>query len=277
MLYYTTHHETAESALLLLHGFMGASADWRDIVRHFPNERCVCVDLPFHGESTQFPLDISAPFEATCAALADVLDALHIKKSAVLGYSMGGRVALYFALKYPERVHSLILESATAGCKSIEEQRLRVAADALWAQKLRRKPFPDFLAEWYAQPLWHSLHRSESLIRQVLNRPNDVSPEAFAQSLQWMGTGSMPKLWPHISSLSMPVLSLAGALDPKFCAIGREMAALNTKIQLKIIPNAGHNVHLEAEKQYVQTVQRFLNEHPNDEKNPNAFKPILDS
>src|ERR1051326_7715007 len=87
--------------LLLLHGFTGSAATWAPFATEWPGRTLIAVDLPGHGKSGS-PAEIeSYTMDATTAALAAVLDNLGIDKVAVLGYSLGARVALPFALPPP--------------------------------------------------------------------------------------------------------------------------------------------------------------------------------
>src|SRR5689334_14583758 len=100
--------------LLLLHGFTGSSATWAPHVAAWP-ARTIAVDLPGHGK-TDAPADADLYcMEATVADLVALLDRLGVARAHVLGYSMGGRVALHLAAANPERVATLILESASPG------------------------------------------------------------------------------------------------------------------------------------------------------------------
>ena len=93
--------------LVLLHGFLGRGDDWSDLARALSvQRRCLMPDLPGHGDSLAGQ---AHDVEATAAAMAADLDAMSVPRTDLLGYSLGGRVALYFALTYPERVGRLVL------------------------------------------------------------------------------------------------------------------------------------------------------------------------
>lgn len=78
-----------------------------------------------------------------------------------------------------------------------------------------------------------------------------------------MGTGTMPSLWHKLSQLSVPTLCIVGAFDQKFVEIGQNMAYQNPNIQLVQIEHAGHNVHLEAQSQFVKVIKVFLHKNLN--------------
>ena len=102
-------------AVLFLHGFMGSSADWKDVVAATMDLAfCITPDLPGHGASLGLTPE-AYTMEGTTRAVVQTLDELEVERPAIVGYSMGGRLALYLALRYPERCAGLFLESASPG------------------------------------------------------------------------------------------------------------------------------------------------------------------
>ncbi len=135
-------------AVLFLHGFMGSGADWKSVIATLEGRfRCVAVDLPGHGASVGLPPEAYA-FENAARLVLDMLDELEIDKTTFVGYSMGGRLALYLALRYPERCSGLFLESASPGLRSERERAERRAADEEKASRLESEDFDKFLHDW---------------------------------------------------------------------------------------------------------------------------------
>jgi len=114
-----------EPAVLFLHGFMGSSADWTGVTAALADAcHSLAVDLPGHGASTGLA-DAFYTMEGAAKALLDLLDGRGIERCAVVGYSMGGRLALYFAMRFPERCRALFLESASPGLATAQERTAR--------------------------------------------------------------------------------------------------------------------------------------------------------
>ncbi len=192
------------------------------------------------------------------ALLRDTLADRGIEACPVVGYSMGGRLALYFALHYPKHCTKLVLESASPGLRTSAERKVRRGRDEALAARLEAEPFEDFLAQWYRLPLFGSLqHHPEALDRMLMHRRRN-QPAELAQSLRQMGTGTQPSLWERLHELNIPWLALAGALDPKFAAIGEAMTAVHPQGQFVQVPHAGHNIHLECMNAYIDLLQPFL-------------------
>ncbi len=245
-------------AVLFLHGFMGSSADWQDAVAAIGDRTfCIALDLPGHGASLGLASE-AYTMEATARAAVLVLDELDVERPVVVGYSMGGRLAFYLALRYPGRCAGLFLESASPGLASEEERTARRAADEEKAKRLESGDFDAFLEDWYRQPVFAPLAKDEGLLRRtiVARRRND--PAELARSLRKMGVGSQPSLWGELEGLTVPALAVAGGLDEKYVRVSSQMAGISQRVEQAVIPGVGHNVHDEAPAEYVALLGRLL-------------------
>ncbi len=248
----------ADPAVLFLHGFMGSSADWKDVVAAIGGRAfCIALDLPGHGASLGLAPE-SYTIEGSARAAIHALDELEVENPVIVGYSMGGRLALYVALRFPERCAGLFLESASPGLESEEERTARRTADEERAKRLECGDFETFLRGWYRQPLFASLARDEGLLRRTIGARRRNDPVELARSLRGMGTGSQPSMWGELAGLAVPALTVAGELDERYAAISSRMADVSPRIKPGVIPQAGHNVHDEAPADYAALLGRFL-------------------
>ena len=255
---FETSGERHSPTLLFLHGFMGSSADWREVtVTMGDRVYCIAVDLPGHGASLGLPPD-TYTIEGATHAVIRTLDWLQIFRPVVAGYSMGGRLALYLALRYPNRCAGLILESASPGLASAGERAARRAADGSQAKRLESGDFETFLRDWYAQPLFAPLARDEDLLRRTIEARRRNDPGELARSLRGMGTGSQPSLWGELEDLAVSALAIAGELDEKYDAISSRMVGINPRIESTVVPGAGHTVHAETPAKYACLLGRFV-------------------
>lgn len=245
-------------AILFLHGFMGSSRDWENATAAL-GERffCVAPDLPGHGASVGLPPE-SYTFESVARAVLGVLDELGIERATLVGYSMGGRLALYLALYHPERCAGLLLESASPGLQDVVERWARHAADEERASRLESDDFEDFVGDWYRQPLFASLVRDEERLKRTISARLKNDPAELARSLRGMGSGSQRSLWGELNGLRVPALAVAGELDEKFVEITHRMANLCAGMRVAVIPGAGHNVHVEALPEYRRLLNDFV-------------------
>ncbi len=253
---YTIASNRHKPVILLLHGFLGCRADWTEIATGLSDDFCpLTVDLPGHGQ-TRVALD-QYDFPATARLLTRLLDELRIGRCHALGYSMGGRLALYLTIKHPDRIDCGVIESASPGLKTAAERLTRQQQDQQSAQKLLTD-FDRFLADWYAQPLFQSLAKQPAMLAELIARRRLNQPCLLAQSLQKAGTGAQDSLWPELVGLKNPVLLLAGEYDVKYQQIMQAMRQVQPALFMQIIPNAGHNIHLEQPMLYLESVRRFF-------------------
>jgi 2-succinyl-6-hydroxy-2,4-cyclohexadiene-1-carboxylate synthase len=248
--------------VLFLHGFMGRKEDWADTIEALQNDyHCVAVDLPGHGSTLQGS-DSDYSMHSCAEALVRFIDDQLLKPVGLVGYSMGGRLAIYFALQYPEYVSAMVLESASPGLRTESERAVRIEKDGALAKRLRDEPLDEFIERWYSQPLFQHLVESEGLLSRLIESRIENDPAALAISLEQMGTGVQPSLWEELSSLDIPTLILAGENDSKFSILADQMCRLCGRAQKLIIPDAGHIVHLEKAAEYQEAICSFLKQNP---------------
>ncbi|MGI0491981.1 2-succinyl-6-hydroxy-2,4-cyclohexadiene-1-carboxylate synthase [Alkalinema pantanalense CENA528] len=243
MLHYQTNGSPEFPTLCFLHGFLGRGDDFAVIVNNCLQQfHCVCIDLPGHGQSLDWPSDAYS-MEETAVQVISVLDHLAIHQAAFYGYSMGGRLALYLACHFPDRASQVFLESASPGLASAVERQERQARDRALAVELAQD-FSGFLDRWYHQPLFQSL-RQHAKFPEIHQKRQRNQPQELAKSLTAMGLGAQPNLWPHLPQLTQPIQLIAGEWDGKFVAIQQAMAQQLPNAHCTIVPQAGHNVHIE--------------------------------
>jgi 2-succinyl-6-hydroxy-2,4-cyclohexadiene-1-carboxylate synthase len=246
--------------LLLLHGFTGNAETWSFLIPLL-SVRCklIMVDIIGHG-LTDSPDDISRyTMKEAAFDLKEILDCLDIQKTHVLGYSMGGRLALSFACLFPESVQSLLLESASPGLRSDEERQQRTLNDERLAKNILESGIEAFVERWGNIPLFSSQKRLPEKKQFAIRQQRLTNSEkGLANSLLGMGTGSQPSWWDKLTDLNMPVLLLAGELDEKFCTIAKSMQLLFKNSDLEIISEAGHAIHVEKPLKFGKIVSVFL-------------------
>ena len=246
--------------LVLLHGFTGSAAGWGHHIDTLADSglRIIAVDLPGHGQ-TDAPEDAKRYSIENCQKdILAVLQALGVKKgeAIILGYSMGGRIALYVA--FSGYFHALILESASPGMEDAAERAERRASDEALAASIDSEGVPAFVEHWERLPLFASQKMLSRQCREDLHKQRlQNNATGLAQSLRGVGTGVQPSLYAQLPSLHMPVLLIAGELDTKFTMIAKRMAIELPQSQLHIVPAAGHTVHLEQPQLFTSLVRDF--------------------
>ena len=251
---------TAEfgSPIVFLHGFMGSTADWQSVRAPLASEqRCIFVDLPGHGESVDVLDETTMTLPVVADTVVEALDRRGVGTMSVVGYSMGGRVALTLALRHPDRVDRLVLESASPGISSPDDREARADLDDRRAARIRREGLAAFLDDWYRAPLFETF-RHHPQFDDALERRRRGDAERLAQVIADMSPGRQPDLWPRLEEVTSETLLIAGADDPKYPAIVRRAGDTIPDSHVVIAEDCGHNVHLERPDWYAETVGTFL-------------------
>jgi len=233
------------TATVVLHGFTGSAAAMVPLTSRLPGP-VLALDLPGHGSGpiSDDPIDYTM-----AAAVAGVVAATaHLEEFALVGYSMGGRVALRVALEYPDRVDSLALIGASAGIDDPVERAGRIAADEALADRIESEGIEWFADFWFDQPLFATQRYRLSVEQQADLRAQRLAcdPTGLALSLRGMGAGAVEPVGCRLGELSMPCALIAGADDAKFASIAHQMAAVIPQAIVRLIAEAGHAAHIEA-------------------------------
>ena len=252
--------QKTDPPLLLLHGFTGSGKNWAHLVPELGERYSIRrVDILGHGRSASPPDPNRYTMANIAADIIALLDAWHINQTALLGYSMGGRLALYLACHFPARFSQLVLESSSPGLATEPERTARRQSDEALADWIEANGIESFVERWEKLPLWASQQQLSEAVRAKLRQQRlQNSPQGLANSLRGMGTGAQPSLWEKLPSLTLPTLLIAGELDGKFVAINEQMEKALPNGRLHIIPQAGHTTHLERPFAFETAVMEFL-------------------
>lgn len=224
--------------LIYLHGFTQTHHHWHHVARlvadRLPGDPTTAfVDLPGHGLAGA---DARGDIDTSGERLARLAG-----PGTYVGYSMGGRMALVAALARPDMVQRLVLIGATPGIADADDRLARRRLDDERADRIERIGVEEFLTEWMSAPLFATLPPE----RWGLEHRHRNTAAGLARSLRRYGTGVQEPLWDRLPDLDVPVLVLAGALDRKFCDIGRAMADALPRATFTEIPATGHATHTE--------------------------------
>ncbi len=250
----------AGPVLVLLHGFTGSGAAWatlREVLE--PTHTVVAVDLPGHGRSGAPADPARYGLDRFADDLTRVLDVVGASRVALLGYSMGGRAALRFALRHPGRLDALVLESTSPGIADPAQRASRLAADRALADRIERDGVHAFVREWERLPMWESQRALPDEVRVALRAQRETnSAPGLANSLRGAGAVVDPPLHDRLGAIRAPTLLVAGALDAPYLAHAVEMQAHIPAARVVVVPEAGHAVHLERPDAFAGAVSAFL-------------------
>ncbi len=199
--------------VVFLHGFLGCPEDFDEVIASLPEFECRALTYPF-----EVPENV-----------------------IVVGYSMGGRIAL--GLSQPK-----ILISVHPGLQTLAEKNERRIQDQAWIELLRNNPFPEFLKAWYNQPLFDSIKKHPGFLRMIERRLKE-NPE------KWAGILEKESLAQQMFYIPKNAVFLHGTLDTKYGKLYSDL-----KVDSKAIPQAGHAAHLENPEACAEAIKWAIGE-----------------
>ena len=239
--------------LVCFHGFSESGSTWDGI--EVSGYRLIRIDSMGHGRSAR-PMELQ-PYELPqmLSDLHRVIYAVAGERYALMGYSMGARLALLYALEYPHEVTHLILESGSVGIEDEGGRQDRYVADQGLAERIRAHDITWFSETWAKLEIFKTQQGLPTKVQQqIRGRRLLNSPHALAFTLKGSGQGSMPYVGHRLSELTMPVCYISGELDAKYTTIGaRYFGDVH-----RIVSQVGHNVHVEAPEAYRQILKQFF-------------------
>jgi 2-succinyl-6-hydroxy-2,4-cyclohexadiene-1-carboxylate synthase len=224
--------------LVLLHGFTHTGASWSPVSSEL-GERYTALapDIRGHGSASDHE-------PVTLEAVIGDLELASPARFTLAGYSMGGRIAVHFALARPTRVEQLILIGASPGIADPAERDERRRGDDGLADGIERSEIAEFAARW--ESIQVLAGQPPNVLAAVRADRLRNTPAGLARALRGLGTGALPSTWDRLPELAMPVTLVVGERDRKFSKIAVEMAASIPDATVEVVSGAGHAVHLEA-------------------------------
>ncbi|WP_337866002.1 2-succinyl-6-hydroxy-2,4-cyclohexadiene-1-carboxylate synthase [Ignavibacterium sp.] len=255
--------DAAKETMLFLHGFTGSAEEWFPIIEQLPDEfNYAALDLIGHGKSDK-PVN---PDYYTSDSIVEQIKFVKDKISPanpliLIGYSMGGRAAISFAVAYPKDVKGLVLESASAGIKNDTERKKRYEDDIKLVQFIHDHTMEEFIELWYDQEMFNTQRRfSNDKIKKLHKKKYDNSKIGMTNILKGFSTGIMPPLHDKLKSIPVKTVLISGELDSKYTFINSKIVRRFHKAKHKVVKNSGHNTHLEEPKRFIEIITNYLNQ-----------------
>lgn len=247
--------------LVMLHGFISDASTFDAHIKPLNQAASILtVELPGHGQDKSND-QATWDFDFITRQLDEVLTQYRNYDITLNGYSMGGRVALYYALHGQMDLSGLILESASPGLQDEVAVTERKQVDEARARVLEIAGIEVFVNDWEKLPLFMSQAEmmTQAQRNQIRNMRLAQQPKRLAKALRDYGTGNMPNLWPSLKTLQVPVCLIVGARDQKFYELAYKMADEIPNCEVHVVNEAGHTVHVEDMEQFDIIVLGFLN------------------
>ncbi|MCM1991777.1 2-succinyl-6-hydroxy-2,4-cyclohexadiene-1-carboxylate synthase [Oceanirhabdus seepicola] len=254
---YHIHIKGEGKPIICLHGFSENLNTWK--LLELKGYKLILIDLIGHGNSDKPYSSEYYDLKVMIKHFNKLIQELGFEKYSMVGYSMGGRIALAYALSYQNEITQLILESSSYGECDFRNRLKRRNKDFELAKSIREKGI-----EWF-NDFWSNLSIFESQKNLPENIKNDISKRrlsnethALSNTLLYTGQGSFPCLKDEIVNLTMPVLFISGEYDKKYKEMGNEFQKLNFNVKHKTICGVGHNTHIENPDKFNKMLSEFL-------------------
>jgi 2-succinyl-6-hydroxy-2,4-cyclohexadiene-1-carboxylate synthase len=226
--------------VLFIPGFMQRGDAWRPVAELLP-ERYPSTMLD-HSEHS---------FESRLAEISQAGAG-----RVLVGYSLGGRLALRAALRSPGSFAAVVTVGATAG---IEEGPLRVAraeADEKLASWIETASMEDVVSLWERQPMFAD--QSDALVEAQRSGRLSHDQRSLALLLRTAGQGALEPVWHDLRSFELPLLAIAGARDDGYTRAAKRIASTAPNGRLAIVEEAGHAPQLQRPDEVARLISEFL-------------------
>ncbi|HDR2722300.1 TPA: 2-succinyl-6-hydroxy-2,4-cyclohexadiene-1-carboxylate synthase [Enterobacter asburiae] len=234
--------------LVFLHGFSGDCREWQragEGLRDYPR---LYLDLPGHGGSRNLGV---TGFDEMSTLLTRTLLSYNILKFWLIGYSLGGRIAMFHACQQTKGLLGVIVEGGHPGLQDADARNARLASDRRWATRFRTEPLEKVFADWYQQPVFASLTDAQRDALITLRSQNNGA--TLAMMLETTSLAVQPDLRAALSARDFSFDYLYGERDEKFAALAAEVNAVR-----HAIPDAGHNAHRENPDAVIASLAQIL-------------------
>lgn len=226
---------------VFLHGFLGTKADFEPLFNCLPNsiER-IAIDLPGHGSE---PMS-----EDVVEAVKKQIDQIGAKN--LVGYSVGGRLALALKTRYQNDFEKVVVLSGHPGLSNPQESEERWKRDQVWIERLQTLSINQFLKLWYEQPLFESLHKRPELLRTIIEKRAQQNVAGLISFFRAFSLAKAPtcNLYPN-------TLFVCGEEDLKFRQLYHTLPPF---IQREVVPQSGHILPLENPQGCADAIVNFL-------------------
>ena len=208
---------------------MGCKLDWQPYIEHFGG---IAIDLPGHGGSPIYEL-------------SELMNRIP-KKAHLIGYSMGGRIALELFHSNPSHFSSITLLSTHLGLETEEAKKLRYVEEEEWINRLQTQGIKHFIDTWYQKPLFIDAPIPHYRYKQ--------NPDLLIQAIRKFSLAKQQNFWNHLPKTAT---FLYGENDKAYLQTFERLSRLGANVHL--IPNSSHAIHLQNVPTCIQHLERILN------------------
>lgn len=236
-------------SIVALHGFLGSSQFWSStsaLLKATPLRTTFYAPDLYHDPEFVDPSWAHWPSQFSSWLSRHSIE----NPFVLLGYSMGGRLALNFALQHPQKISHLILISTRAKSSQAEELEKRKIWESRWAERFLNEPVKDWFEAWNQQDVFGG-------DTATIERPQQT-PQQILSSFKGWSLSSQPHGLRELEELRVPQLWLIGENDKKYLNHRSEIEGLSSNPEIGLIKAAGHRIPLEQPQALVEHIVEFI-------------------
>ena len=253
------HYEEAGNgeAIVLLHGYTGSTKDWAYQVALLSSEyRVIALDHRGHGMSSDPHDEEDYSIPISSGDVYGLLRLLGIDRCCLIGHSMGGFVALQFALDHPDMVSALVLVDTSSGTFDVAPgyPELRAKMDELAREEGIDAAFeyeathnPIRIERFRRHPEWREIARLKAL---------GTSVDGYIYVAR--SFGKWQPVTDRLGEIRVPALIFRGDEDAPFVGASEVLSKSIARAELVVVPGAGHSPHEETPAIFNEKVVPFL-------------------
>lgn len=235
--------------IFALHGFLGRPQDWLPLSQNNFDPSGFCAyDLFYDLKSMPSAHTVSL---SQWAHNFNQLAAKEPSPRILLGYSLGGRLALHALLQQPDIWDAAVIISAHTGLESQQGRNERLISDCEWAARFEVEPWEPLIQSWNARSIFdHSV--------SVGRCEKDYSRFALACALREWSLGKQEYLIPQINKVDVPILWMVGDLDQNYVERSKKVILKHPSSKMVEISGAGHRIPWQQPQAFAAEVTQFL-------------------
>lgn len=229
-----------------LHGFLGRGADWtpfRPLLGQLSGGEPQTPDL-FTNQTRQTASEWGEEFAEHVASIDPA--------PSIIGYSMGGRLALHAMIARPRLFKRAVLISTGLGIEDAERRENRKKADERWAERFETEQWSDVIAAWNAQDVFAGSPPMDE------RREVDFNRDALGAALRFWSPAAHEPLAEKLRTIEAPVLLVAGARDARYVREAELAAGSLRNGDVWVVPGAGHRVPWERPESFRDALRSFF-------------------
>jgi 2-succinyl-6-hydroxy-2,4-cyclohexadiene-1-carboxylate synthase len=245
--------------VLALHGFAQTNALWEPFRDTWSTQASlILLDIPGHGNTTWSEHLNEYQIEFIAKEIVAQLTQKGFSSIDIVGYSMGGRLAIALAVRYPHFIRKAVFVSTTPGIEEEAERRARINQDAKWIQLLDNNSIDVFAERWSQNSIFEGQSLTSVQQERLLQMRLSQNPIGLKRSLQGMGTGVQPSYWDKLDALPKETLWLTGSKDIKFTNIAKRVKEEVPGVEWHQFEDCGHSIPMEREEIFGKMVMEFI-------------------